>query len=296
MKTQRNRKRIFNIISAIVGVAVVAMILLMKGCGSIDSMVKTEVAKQVEMAHSGQTEVISEADIEGLPEPAQRYLRYAGVVGKPHIRFVRMKWEGFFRRKQNQKWAPLKAEVSYTTDPPSLVFHARVGDSFLGRATIREKYMDGKGHLLLKIWPGITVVDNTGETTVFDQADRFLNEMVWFPTAFVKPYNHWEAIDANSAKVTMSYQGVTVSATVYINEKGEMVKFVGQKHVGVDGNLGGKEQMLVGWTVNLGDYEERHGFRVPTSGDALFNLESGDFQYFKVTDIAELEYDPFSKN
>jgi hypothetical protein len=274
---------------------VVAMMVVAKGCSSVKTLVQTEVEQQIDDARSRQASVISEADIAGFPEPVQRYLRYAGVVGKPHIRFVRLKYEGFFRRSANERWAPLQAEQTYTTVPPSFVFHAGMKSSFFVRATVREKYMDGKGSLLLKIWPGFTVANANGATTDIDQADRYLNEMVFFPTAYVKPYNQWEAIDKNSAKVSLSYQGVTISAVAYFNEQGEMVKFVGQKHIGTDGTMSGTERMLAKWTVNLREYEERHGFRVPTRGEAIFHLDSGDFEYIRVTGVPELEYDTFAQ-
>lgn len=260
------------------------------------TLVTAEIRQQIEDAHSGPETVISESDIAGLPEPVQRYVRYAGVVGKSHIRFVRLRYEGFFRRSPEKKWGVLNAEQTYTTDPPSLIFHAAMGTSPIGRILVRERYKDGKGNFLLQLWPGITIANVIDEKTDIDMAIRYLNEMVWFPTAYVKPYNQWEAIDTNTAKVTHSYQGVTVSAIVSINDRGEMVKFVGQKHIGVDGSLSGKKRMIAEWTVILREYEERLGFQVPTSGEAIFHLHSGDFEYIKISGLPEIEYDTFSSD
>jgi hypothetical protein len=44
-----------------------------------------------------QTGAITEAQVLGLPEPLQRYLRNAQVVGKEPIRTVRLKQRGFMR-------------------------------------------------------------------------------------------------------------------------------------------------------------------------------------------------------
>ena len=48
-------------------------------------------------------EVVTEGNIEGLPEPVQRYLKYTQIIGKEKIKTVRLKQGGYFRMKENQK-------------------------------------------------------------------------------------------------------------------------------------------------------------------------------------------------
>jgi len=63
--------------------------------------VSNEVAELFEKSTEMRTEVVTEADIEGLPEPVQRYLRYTKIIGKEIIRSVRLKQKGFFRTKED---------------------------------------------------------------------------------------------------------------------------------------------------------------------------------------------------
>jgi hypothetical protein len=50
--------------------------------------------------------------LHNLPEPAQRYLNYAGVVGQPWINTVRIQYAGVFRPK-DKPWPPIKAASLY---------------------------------------------------------------------------------------------------------------------------------------------------------------------------------------
>jgi hypothetical protein len=50
-----------------------------------------------------------------LPETAQRYLNYTGVVGQPWINTVRVRYAGLFRMAGDKPWLPIKAEQFYTT-------------------------------------------------------------------------------------------------------------------------------------------------------------------------------------
>jgi hypothetical protein len=77
--------------------------------------------------------LITEAHLLGLPEPVQRYLRYAQVIGKETIRAVRLKQKGFMRLQPGQKWLPMVAEQYFTTNPPrvSLAWHYQALSAYL---------------------------------------------------------------------------------------------------------------------------------------------------------------------
>ena len=60
-----------------------------------------------------------------LPEPVQRYMAYTGVLGKPWIETVRIKYAGRFRMSADKPWMPIRAEQSYTTKPPAFRWKAQ---------------------------------------------------------------------------------------------------------------------------------------------------------------------------
>ena len=53
--------------------------------------------------HPGSEPAVTEADLAGKPEPAQRYLRYMGVLGRPRDRSFRIGLRGRFRRSRDER-------------------------------------------------------------------------------------------------------------------------------------------------------------------------------------------------
>ena len=67
-----------------------------------------------------EAKVIEETDLDGLPEPVQRYLRFTGIIGKKEIRCARFRQQGHFRTDVKQEWFPLDAVQYVATEMPRL--------------------------------------------------------------------------------------------------------------------------------------------------------------------------------
>ncbi|MGH2577479.1 MAG: DUF6544 family protein, partial [Actinomycetota bacterium] len=150
---------------------------------------------------AGRADVVTEEMLADLPDPARRYLRYAGVVGRPFARTVRLRQRGRMRPGPGQPWMAIDAQEWYSVYPPSFVWDGtlHVGPIPVGRA--RDMYRDGHGHMLVKVASLFTVVDATGEETDQASMTRYLSEMIWFPTAFLGDNVSFEAVDDRSVRV-----------------------------------------------------------------------------------------------
>ena len=244
-----------------------------------------EVRELFEEAKETGPEVVSEKDLEGLPEPVQKYLRYTQIIGKERIRSVRLKQKGSIRTSQKQGWMPFSAHQYYTTDDPAFVWHANVKLFYLPLMKARDRFYKGKGNMLIKLLPFITIADGSGDEMDQGTLLRYLNEMMWFPTAYLDDYIQWEPIDSHSARATITVEGLSASATLYFNEKGEMTDFVAERYMSV-----GDEYSLETWSTPIEEYKEINGIMVPIKGEALWKLSSGDFSYIKL-EIIDIEYD-----
>ncbi len=137
--------------------------------------------------------LVTEEMLKNLPEPVQRYLNFTGVVGSPWIKTVRLKQVGKFRTGADRPWMPVTAEEIYTTDPPSLTWNARFKIAGLPLLRAKDRYESGQGHMFGKLLGFYTVFDIKGKE--LDQATmlRYLNEIIWFPTAFLGDNISWQA-------------------------------------------------------------------------------------------------------
>lgn len=246
--------------------------------------IRNEALKLLQKAQSSCSTNITEANLMGLPEAVQRYLRYTQIVGKETISRVRLKQKGFFRMQKGQRWLPMVAEQYYTTNPPAFLWYGRVQPFPLVWIAGKDSFSDGQGKLLIELLSLITLADVHGSEVDQGELVRYLAEIAWFPTAWLSDYIHWQAIDAQSAKATISFQDVTTSAILHFNENGQLIHLSAERYWEEGG-----QYVLKHWSGQFNDYQEINGIRIPTKAEVSWNLESGDFCYFR-GDITNIEY------
>ena len=221
-----------------------------------------------------------------MPEPVQRWLRHSGVVGKERTQFVRLKYAGTFKMDVGQPWLPVQAEKYYVVDPPSsiMVMTAKVAPALT--ITARDKFYQGHGNMLVKLLSLITLADQSGPDMDQSTAALWLQEICWFPDAALSEGIAWEAIDANSARATLTHPGQTVSGVFTFDEEGRLIQFEAERY-----RSGGGGTSLDPFLARYDAYGEFHGVRVPVRGEGIWRLSSGEeFSYIRLTEIEDIEY------
>ncbi len=226
--------------------------------------------------------LITEADLVDLPEPVQRWLRFSGVVGKERPTTVRLKQEGELRLGE-RGWFPFTAEEYYTTDPPGFVWTVKVEMAPLVSVVGRDAYLGGRGSMDMRLFGLIPVAKDSGPE--MDRGDllRYLNEIMWFPAGAISPYITWEAKDATSAQATMSYAGVSASATFIFDEQGRLANMLAERFDREDGKVNL-------WSTPITGYGGFAGVRIPVAGEGVYARDTGDYPYIRLR-ITALEYD-----
>jgi hypothetical protein len=248
-----------------------------------DQKVKREVSELFSDVESTGG-IIQKADLEGLPLPVQKWLEYSQVIGKERIKTVRSKQKAVMKMKKEQRWMPTEVENYYSIDKPGFIWKARIKAAPLLYIVGRDKYYEGKGNMLIKVLSFLTVADARGKEIDQGTLIRYLAETVWFPTAALNDYITWKEIDANSAEATMSYGGVTASGVFMFNERGEVTNFVAERHMESGGQFA-----LETWSVPMKDYQEFDGIKIPTKGEVIWKLKTGDFSWYHF-EVVAIEY------
>ncbi len=222
--------------------------------------------------------------LKNLPEPAQRYLNYTGVVGQPWINTVRIKYAGVFRLGADKPWMPIKAEQFYTTNPPGFHWKARLKMFGLWIASGNDTYKAGHGHMFGKIAGLYTIFDARGEELDQGTMLRYLNEMTWFPIALLSDYVTWQAVDQNSCDVTFADCGKSVTARFFIAPDGRLINFSTMRYRENKGAY-----TLDRWDTPMTEQGLMAGLNLPVRGQAVWKLATGDLPYadFK---LSEVEY------
>ena len=98
--------------------------------------------------------------------------------------------------------AALDAEEYFAVQPPGFVWDARLAPGPIAGGTRPRPVRPRPGSMLIKAASLITVADASGEAMDQGSMLRYLNEMMWFPTAFLGDNISFEAIGDTSARVT----------------------------------------------------------------------------------------------
>jgi hypothetical protein len=197
---------------------------------------------------------------------------------------VVLKQTGRFRQGLDRPWMPMTAIQTYTVSPPSFVWDARFKVMGLPLLRARDEYRSGRGHMRAKLAGLYTVFDVEGEKLDKGAMLRYLSEMIWFPTAFLGESIAWRAVDSLSAEVRFSDAGSEVSGRLFFDDDGRPTNFTAKRYREVDGDFS-----LDRWSTPITGYGERAGLQLPTQGQAVWNLPSGDFAYVDL-EIEEVKY------
>ncbi len=238
--------------------------------------------KDISELFSGSSEISSRtfnySQLKGLPEPVQRYFRYALKDGQPYISYVRLKHNGTFKPAEDKKWTDIKGEQYFTAETPGFLWKGKTS-----LFTARDMFIGGKGKLVVSLFSLFKLVDEQGEHV--DQAEllRWLGESVWFPTNLLPGDNlRWTAIDSEKAKVTFTYNGISVHYIVYFNEPGQITRLETDRYM--------EKERKEKWIGVVSDYKEIDGMNIPTSIEAKWKLDKGMHSYAKFF-IQQIEYD-----
>lgn len=230
------------------------------------------------------TRVVTADRLQHLPEPAQRYLNYTGVVGQSWIETVRITYAGVFRLGADKPWMPIKAEQVYTTNPPAFRWKARFKMFGLWIVTGDDTYRNGHGHMFGKIAGLFNVFDARGPEIDQGTMLRYLNETTWFPIALLNDYIAWQAVDDQSFDVTFTDCGRSVTARFIVDEQGRLTNFVTQRYRENKGSY-----TFDTWTTPMTEWGCLAGLNLPVRGQAVWKLATGDLPYADLK-IESIEY------
>ncbi len=258
--------------------AVVIGLILMAGSINLTIQFKNEVKDLFAQSKPISTDrVFRYEQLNGLPEPVQRYFKHVLKEGQPYIGYIRLTHDGQFKTGQDKDWLNIEGEQYFTTEKPGFIWKGTTT-----MFTARDKYISDKGRLVVSLLSLINVVDAQGEKYNEGELQRWLCEGVWFPTNLLPSERlQWSAMDAQTAKLTFNYQGLSLFYLVSFNKLGEITQMETKRYM--------SEEKLETWIGKMKDYQELNGIRVPTNIEALYRLEKGDYPYAKFK-VKKIEY------
>lgn len=235
---------------------------------------------------STQRQIITENDIKHLPLIIQKYLKYAGVIGRETVHNVRIVAEGKFLLDPKRGWSDLRIEqYNFFDDLPMRLSYMKL--NILGIPLYGlDTYADGKGSMRGKLAGLLTVIQGKGSEMDTSEQVVLLSEMFTTPATLIDRRITWEDIDSTTVKAIFTDNGRRVSGLIRFNENGELTEFITEDKAYQDKDNTYKK---VSWSVLLKDYKDFNGLILSTYSEVIWHFPEGDQCYGKVS-MKEIEY------
>lgn len=253
---------------------------------SFQSQISKERTEMLESANSASSAILSDSDLAELPPPVRKWLMNSGAVGKPVTQTVYLEQDLEMQMKQgDEKWNKARADQYFTTDPPAFNWSVKMEMNPIIPVTGRDKFEDGKGEMLIKLF-SVFPVANAKDSPNIDEAtlQRYLAEIVWFPSAATSTYITWERIDEFSARATMDYKGSQGSGVFLFDEEGNFQKFTAMRFKDAS------DEEKLEWVVEANKIQELNGIKVPVQCEAKWKMDGEYWTWLKLK-ITGIDYE-----
>lgn len=255
------------------------------GYYNFQKVIQQETTRLLNKNVSTEYRLLEESDLTLLPEPVKKWLKNSGIIGKPFISYGKVSQIAEMQMNPEQdNWLTVTA-IQYTTiDNPAFIWSVDVTMNSLLNFQGRDKFDDGKGEMLIKMNSLFNIVNERGEKLDEGTLQRYLGEMVWFPSLALSPYITWEQLDKNTAKATMSFNGTSGSGTFYFNSNGDVTKFSALRYKGNE-----TDAKRYHWEMNIFDYKTFEGIKVPAKMTSTWKLDDKNWTWLKL-EITDIKY------
>lgn len=224
---------------------------------------------------------LTEIDLQHLPEAIKKYIRYAGCIGRPKVTHFKIELTGKIRKNEQSEWMPFTSEQYNSISGSTRLFFMKAEMKGLPVAGY-HKFENGKASMDIRLFSLIQVQYQDGPEMDVAETVTFFNDMCCMaPATLIDRRISWEELDSSTVKGTFTSNGISISAVLYFNDKGELVNFVSNDRYAADA---GKK---LPWATPLKNYNEINGFKLAGYADAIYSYPEGDLTYgeFTITSI-----------
>jgi hypothetical protein len=262
----------------IANLIILVVVMVTFGKHQFQSMVEKETQIILKSNTSNNNLIVTKQSLDSLPLPVKRWLIRSGVVDRPYATSAKVVQTLQLKMKPDQqRWLQATATQFTNIQVPAFIWNVEVKMngflSFYGR----DKLVDGNGTMLIKLNALFNIVNETGPKISEGSMQRYLGELVWFPTLALNEHISWQAVNDTTAIATLNYGGNKVSGTFSFNAEGDFVQFSTWRYMGNEANAPRYE-----WVLDVQDYQFFEGYKIPSQMTATWKLPEGDWTWLKL--------------
>ena len=231
-------------------------------------------------------EVVTDADLAPLPEPVQRYLRRAGVVGRARVNDFRLGWRGRIRSGPDAAWMTFTADQVNSWDTPRRFFWMDARMKGLP-VDVLHAFDENGATMRVRLLSVRSMVDASGPELTRSETVTIFNDMcVYAPGALPFADVSWESTDPRHAAGRFTLGVNSITAILTFDDDGDLLDFSSDDRS--QSSVDGTTFIPLRWTTPVRDYAVVGPARVPTRAETRWHPDSGAWSYgeFTLTSLA----------
>ncbi len=229
---------------------------------------------------------ITDADLAHLPASVQRYLRLAGVVGRPRVHNFRVRMHGRIRDGRQGRWMPFAAEQHNVVDPPARLFYLTASMLTIPVQGY-HRYVGSSASMRVKAAALVPVAMAAGPEMTQGETVTLFNDMsIMAPATLIDPAIAWETVDGRTARARFTNAGHAIQAVLSFNDGGELTDFVSDDRyqTSSDGTM-----RRLRWSTPIRGRRTYGAMRLPSGGEGRWHDAEGGYAYIDLT-IDDVQY------
>jgi len=230
--------------------------------------------------------LVTEADLDPLPEPVKRYLRAVGVVGQPRVQSYSLYFRGRIRGGPQDPWMSFDATQVSFANLPSRLFWMDATKAGLP-VSVYHRFVAGEATMRVKLLGAISMVNARGDVMDRSETVTLFNDMcILAPATLIGPGIAWRALDADRAEARFTLGRHTITATLIFGEDGLLRDFISDDRSRLAAD--GKSAAQMRFSTPVRDYRKYGPFLLASHGEARWHPPEGNFAYgeFDLIDVA----------
>ena len=230
-------------------------------------------------------ETFSPEMLAGLPEPARRYFAYMIEPGAPLMPVVEIDMEGAFSlgTKENPRYQPMEAHQILAA-PEGFVWSMRT------RGGMPLSGSDSGRWTRFRIF-GLVPVGRLGGDPDHTRSafGRYVAEAtIWAPAALLPaPGVVWSAVDADTARVTITHGNIEQAVDVTVDPHGRPVEVAFQRWSNANPD---KVHRLQPFGAVMSDFREVSGYRLPFRVEAGNMFGTEEYFPFFLAEVSDIRF------
>ena len=252
------------------------------GIQNFEAHFKNDVKQNLRRTNTFQTDVLTEDDLKPLPFPVKKYLRYCGVLNKPKVKNMKIVFDGQMREK-GKDWFPFRSVQYNFFDEPTRLFFMKA-KMFGITLTVYHSYQNAHATMQVKLLGLFNLVNVKGVEMDTAETVTVFNDMcLMVPATMIDKRIEWTSIDSLSAKATFTNGINKISATIYFNEKGQLINFISDDRYAIT------DMKRYRFSTPVKEYTHMNDRNIWKYGETIWHYPDGEFVYGKFI-VKSIEY------